>query len=68
VIEYAFDTLAMREIRASTDAGNAASMRVLDKLGFTLTRRDAVGSLDTLFYVIGVADWKLGTEVWTLDA
>ncbi len=50
VIEYCFTTLQMPAIRASTDAENAASARVLEKLGFTQTRRATVGRIDTLFY------------------
>jgi RimJ/RimL family protein N-acetyltransferase len=37
-------------LRASTDAGNTASVRVLDRLGFTPVRRAVAGGLDTLFY------------------
>jgi RimJ/RimL family protein N-acetyltransferase len=40
----------MPVVRASIDAANVASARVLDKLGFTLTRRDTVDGLDLVFY------------------
>ena len=50
VIEYCFHILEMPLIRASTDAGHDASVRVLEKLSFTPTRRDTVGGLDTLFF------------------
>jgi [ribosomal protein S5]-alanine N-acetyltransferase len=50
VIDYCFTRLQMPIIRASTDAENAASARVLEKLGFTQTRRATVGRIDTLFY------------------
>ena len=50
VIDYCFGTLKMPMIRASTDAENAASVRVLEKLGFTQTRRDTVEGLDTIFF------------------
>jgi ribosomal-protein-alanine N-acetyltransferase len=50
VVEYGFTTLRMPVIRASADAGHAASQRLLDRLGFTLARRDTVNGLDTLFY------------------
>ena len=50
VIEYCFHTLQMPLIRASADAGHEASVRVLEKLAFTLTRRDTVGGIDTLFF------------------
>ena len=50
VIDYCFRILEMPVIRASTDAANDASVRVLEKLGFTETRRDTVGGLDTIFF------------------
>jgi RimJ/RimL family protein N-acetyltransferase len=50
VVRYAFGELRFPELRASTDAGNAASVRVLEKLGFALERRATVGGLDTLFF------------------
>jgi ribosomal-protein-alanine N-acetyltransferase len=50
VIDYGFGPLDMPEIRASTDAANQQSVRVLEKLGFTLTRRAEVAGLDTVFY------------------
>lgn len=50
VIAHCFDSLDMPSIRASTDTANAASIRVLRKLGFCLTRRDTVVALDTVFY------------------
>jgi [ribosomal protein S5]-alanine N-acetyltransferase len=50
VLAYCFDALDMPVVRASTDVPNAASIRVLEKLGFSLTRRSTVGGLDTVFY------------------
>ena len=50
VIDYAFGTLDMPMISASTDVANAASLRVLEKLGFTETRRATVNGLDTVFF------------------
>jgi [ribosomal protein S5]-alanine N-acetyltransferase len=50
VLTYCFDTLGLRAVRASTDAGNVASVRVLEKLGFAFAERKTVGGLDTVFY------------------
>ena len=50
VIEYCFTTLRMPSICASSDVDNAASHRVLEKLGFSQMRRDTVGGIDTIFY------------------
>ena len=50
VVEYGIRQLHMREIRASTDPPNETSVRVLERLGFTLDRRADVGGRDTLFF------------------
>lgn len=55
VMEYGVEELGMDVIRASTDAPNAASMRVLDKLGFRFVARRTVGGLDTRVYELAVA-------------
>jgi ribosomal-protein-alanine N-acetyltransferase len=52
VMTYCILILGMPAIRASTDVGNVASIRVLEKLGFTLTRRAWVGGLETVFYEV----------------
>jgi ribosomal-protein-alanine N-acetyltransferase len=50
VLAYCFGPLGMPVVRASTDAANAASVRVLQKLGFAFVRRATAGGLDTLFF------------------
>ena len=50
VIAHCFGSLNMPVVRASTDAANAASVQVLEKLGFRLACRKTVGGLDTNFY------------------
>jgi ribosomal-protein-alanine N-acetyltransferase len=52
VIRYGFEVLHFTAIDASTDSANAASARVLEKLGMILRRRALVDGLDTLFYRI----------------
>lgn len=49
MVDYAWAALGFLELNASTDVGNIASARVLEKLGFTLARRAVVGGLDTFF-------------------
>jgi ribosomal-protein-alanine N-acetyltransferase len=49
VLSYAF-ALGHREVVAATDVPNTASVRVLERLGMTLERRDVLNGLDTLFY------------------
>ena len=50
VMTYCFDSLRMPVVRASTDAANTASVRVLEKLGFRYVCRRTVGGLPTVFY------------------
>ena len=50
VLGYGVRTLGFQVIAASTDATNAASVRVLEKLGMSLRRRETVDGLDTVFY------------------
>jgi [ribosomal protein S5]-alanine N-acetyltransferase len=50
VVEYGFGVVGFDCIRASTDAENVASVRVLEKLEFRFLSRVVVGGLDTRFY------------------
>ena len=50
ILAYCYTALDMAVVRASIDAPNIASARVLDKLGFTAVRRVTVNGLDTLFF------------------
>jgi RimJ/RimL family protein N-acetyltransferase len=50
LVRYGREGLGWSELRASTDAPNGASIRVLEKLGFQLEQRAVVSGLDTLFY------------------
>ena len=58
VLGYCAAVLDMPRVRASTDAGNAASIRVLGKLGFTELRRATTGGLDTIFFERGLMPIK----------
>ena len=57
MITHAFEDLGFRTVEASTDFGNAASIRVLEKLGMLLQRREVVDGLDTVFYSVARDDW-----------
>ena len=50
IVRYCTRSLRMPTVRASTDTGNVASIRVLEKLGFRLVERRTVDGLDTVFY------------------
>jgi ribosomal-protein-alanine N-acetyltransferase len=52
LIRYGFEELEFSEVRASTDAPNAASARVLEKAGLRFESRAVVDRLETLFYCL----------------
>ena len=52
LIRYGFERLGLACIRASTDAANAASQRVMGRAGMVCERRGVAGGLDTLFYAL----------------
>lgn len=58
VLMYCAAVLGMPTIRASTDAANVASIRVLEKLSFRAVRRATVGGLDTIFFERGLMPIK----------
>ena len=60
MVRYAWDTLGFPIIHASTDVANVASTRVLEKAGFTLSRRTVVGGLDTVFYQLARPQTDVG--------
>jgi len=52
VVEYGFGTLNLAKIGAAADVPNAASVRVLERLGMRFVRREMVHGVDLLFYEI----------------
>jgi len=50
LLRYAFDELGFSEVRASTDAPNEASLRLIERLGFRYSCRAELGGLDTVFF------------------
>jgi [ribosomal protein S5]-alanine N-acetyltransferase len=52
VVRHCLGELQMPLVRASTDTGNAASVRVLEKLGFAFERRATADGLATVFYLL----------------
>jgi [ribosomal protein S5]-alanine N-acetyltransferase len=62
VIRYGFDVPGFQTIEASTDAANADSVRVLEKLGMSLWKRAVVDELDTLFYTLQREAWQNASD------
>jgi [ribosomal protein S5]-alanine N-acetyltransferase len=55
---YAFDTLGLREVHAATDVPNAASIAVLERLGFQEWKRSDEGVAGTVFFRVSVERWR----------
>jgi ribosomal-protein-alanine N-acetyltransferase len=58
VLDHLFGPLGLPEAVALTDATNAASVRVMERLGMTFERRGDHHGLDTVFYRLRAADWR----------
>jgi ribosomal-protein-alanine N-acetyltransferase len=58
LIRFAFETVGMSAVHASTDAPHRASVRVMEKLNMAFARRATVDGLDTLFYTLPLARWQ----------
>ena len=56
VLGYGLRALGFSAVVASTDAANAASVRVLEKLGMSLGRRESIDGLETVFYEMRAPD------------
>ena len=53
MIEFGFGELGFDRLVASVDVPNITSVRVLEKLGMTIDRRETINGLDTAFYILG---------------
>lgn len=51
LLRHGFDVLGFECVTASTDVGNEASIRVMERLGMKFDRRESKTGLDTVFYV-----------------
>lgn len=66
LIDHAFGTLKLRRLEADVDPGNAASLRILERMGFTREgllreRWDIGGQIgDTVFLGLLAREWRGG--------
>ena len=58
LLRIGFEELGFAAVRASTDAPNAASVRVMEKLKMSLERRAEVAGRDSLFYMLPRTRWQ----------
>ena len=52
LLRFGFEERGFPTIRASTDALNTASIRVLEKIGMRFHKRELSNGLDTVYYTI----------------
>jgi len=52
MINFGFTELSFERIEASTDAGNAASTKVMQRAGMEFWKRENTNRLDTIYYAI----------------
>ena len=58
VLDHLFDTAGQSGVLALTDAPNAASVRLMERLGMTFERRGVHNGLDTVFYRLSADAWR----------
>ncbi len=63
VLRYGFEELSLDEIRAGADPPNAASFRVIEKLGMKFDRKLVINALEAIYYVMRRNDYKLHFEL-----
>jgi ribosomal-protein-alanine N-acetyltransferase len=52
VVRYGFEELRFTCIRASADAPNAASLRVMERAGMSFEKRLNLHGLETVYYIL----------------
>ncbi len=65
VLAYAFRTRGLERVTAATDVPNAASARVMERLGMRFTHRGTLNGLDTVFYEIRLDDFPVPDPILT---
>jgi RimJ/RimL family protein N-acetyltransferase len=59
IVRYAFETLALPDVRASTHPLHIDSRRVLEALGFVCERQAVAAGIDTVFFIQRARDWTV---------
>ena len=66
MIRCGFEEHGFHTVVAAADPPNAASIRVMEKVGMTFEKRVVVDGLDTVYYRLARADFELGDEVYAV--
>src|SRR5262245_33752319 len=63
VLSYGFEERELAHIYAGADMPNAASFRVIEKLGMKFARKTMVNGVEALYYVMSRDDYKIHLEL-----
>jgi [ribosomal protein S5]-alanine N-acetyltransferase len=63
VLRYGFEERGLAYIYAGADPPNAASFRVIEKLGMKFARKTRVNGVDVIYYAICRDDYKIYLEL-----
>ena len=63
VLCYGFEERELAHIYAGADPPNAASFRVIEKLGMKFARKTMVNGVETLYYVMSRDEYKIHLEL-----
>ncbi|MEW6734932.1 MAG: GNAT family N-acetyltransferase [Acidobacteriota bacterium] len=58
MIRYGFEQIGLDLVKASADAPNTASFRVMEKAGLQFEKRIMAGGLDTIYYALQRKDFQ----------
>jgi len=62
VLDYCFDIADLESVRATVDAPNQASLKLLDRLGFRLVGRRPTARFELLVFDVDAASWRRREE------
>jgi RimJ/RimL family protein N-acetyltransferase len=63
ILRYGFEELNLAQIYAGADPPNAASFRVIHKLGMKFARKTVINGVEALYYVLSHNDYKIHLEL-----
>jgi ribosomal-protein-alanine N-acetyltransferase len=66
MLRYGFEEIELANIYAGADPPNAASLRVIKKLGMKFARKTLVNGLEAIYYVMSRDDYQPGASTYLL--
>jgi ribosomal-protein-alanine N-acetyltransferase len=66
VLRYGFEEIGLEQIYAGADPPNAASFRVMEKIGMKFARRMTINELEAIYHVMKREDYQPGASTYLL--